>query len=334
MRCPILLRGRRGQRGAALLTAMVIVTLVATLAASMVWQQWRAVQVEAAERSRAQSYWVLGGALDWTRLILKEDLKGDIRSGNLTDHLGEPWAVPLAEARLSSFLAADKDASTDDGPEAFLSGVIIDEQARYNLRNLIDASGKQQQDEVLTLRLLCDYVGVSPTVAQVIAQGMGDSVSYTSGAASNNEASTAPLLPGSLEQLSWLGVDAGTIAKLRPYVTLLPQASPVNLNTASREVIAAVIPGLNLATADRLVQVRQRQPFKQLSDAQALLPNPNQALSSQRVDVRSRYFEVRGKLRLDDRIIEERSLVERTSSDVVALRRERVASVESARGKP
>ena len=45
---------RRRQRGAALLTAMVIVTLVATLAASMIWQQWRAVQIEAAERSRAQ----------------------------------------------------------------------------------------------------------------------------------------------------------------------------------------------------------------------------------------------------------------------------------------
>ena len=61
---------RRSQHGAALLTAMIIVTLVATLAASMVWQQWRAVQVEGAERARAQSAWILAGALDWARLIL------------------------------------------------------------------------------------------------------------------------------------------------------------------------------------------------------------------------------------------------------------------------
>ena len=61
------------QRGAALLTAMVIVTLVATLAAAMVWQQWRAVQVEAAERARMQAAWILAGALDWARLILRED---------------------------------------------------------------------------------------------------------------------------------------------------------------------------------------------------------------------------------------------------------------------
>src|SRR5258707_11956420 len=83
------------QRGAALLTAMIIVTLVATLAASMVWQQWRAVQVEVAERARLQSSWILSGALDWAKLILREDAK----TGG-ADHLGEPWAVPLAEARL------------------------------------------------------------------------------------------------------------------------------------------------------------------------------------------------------------------------------------------
>ena len=64
---------RSRQRGAALLTAMIIVALVATLAGSMVWQQWRAIQVEAAERARTQSAWILSGALDWARLILRED---------------------------------------------------------------------------------------------------------------------------------------------------------------------------------------------------------------------------------------------------------------------
>ena len=39
----------QSQRGAAILTAMLTVVLVATLAASALWQQWRAVEVEAAE---------------------------------------------------------------------------------------------------------------------------------------------------------------------------------------------------------------------------------------------------------------------------------------------
>ena len=100
---------------------MLTVTLVATLAASAMWQQWRAVEVETAERGRVQSAWILVGALDWSRLILASDG----RAGG-PDHLAEPWAIPLQEARLSTFLAADRnvaqvdDASTDT-TEAFLS---------------------------------------------------------------------------------------------------------------------------------------------------------------------------------------------------------------------
>ncbi len=44
--------GRRSQAGAALLLAMIILTLVGTLAAGMVWHQHRAIEVEAAERAR------------------------------------------------------------------------------------------------------------------------------------------------------------------------------------------------------------------------------------------------------------------------------------------
>jgi general secretion pathway protein K len=43
--------------------------------------------------------------------------------------------------------------------------------------------------------------------------------------------------------------------------------------------------------------------------------------------VRSSYFEVRGKLRLNDRALEERSIVQRSGIDVVTILRERVASV-------
>ena len=133
---------RHGQRGAALLMAMIIVTLVASLASAMVWQQWRSVQIETAERSRAQASWILTGALDWSELILREDARADRNKQNNGgsipyDGLDEPWATPLAEARLSTFLAADENY-TGDGPEAFLSGDITDAQSRFNLMNLIE----------------------------------------------------------------------------------------------------------------------------------------------------------------------------------------------------
>lgn len=303
------------QRGAALLMALIIVTLIVTLAGAMVWQQWRAVQVEAAERARTQSAWILTGALDWARLILREDVK----TGG-ADHLGEPWAVPLAEARLSTFLAADKD-NTDDAPDAFLSGVITDEQARYNLNNLVD-QGKIVPDELAALERLCQVVGVATDIATRIAEGVRDATAPpgTPGASAN-----AALLPHDVSQLAWFGVNAEALRRLEPYVTLLPVRTLVNANTAPREVLVAAIKGLDLASAERLVQVRQRSHFKSAADVLAQLPGLA-AGANPTVGAVSQFFEVRGRLRLNDRVLEQRSLVERRGVDVVLLRREQVAS--------
>ena len=309
---------QRAQRGAALLMAMIIVTLVVTLAGAMVWQQWRAVQVEAAERARTQSAWILTGALDWARLILREDA----RTGG-ADHLGEPWAVPLAEARLSTFLAADKD-NADDAPDAFLSGVISDEQARYNLTNLVD-QGKVVPDELAALERLCQAVGVATDVATRLAEGLRDaSAAPGAPAATGNPA----LLPRDVAQLTWLGVSAEALRRLQPYVTLLPIRTLVNANTAGREVLVAAIKGLDLASAERLIQVRQRSHFKAPSDVLAQVPGLANS-GNVAVGVTSNFFEVRGRLRLGDRTLEQRSLVERRGIDVVLLHKEQVASREA-----
>ena len=135
------------QRGAALLLAMLTVALVATIAAAATWQQWQAVETERAERQRAQAAWILNGALDWARLILREDARGNQTSGN-ADHLGEPWALPLAEARLSSFLAADRDNNADNVLQAFLSGEMLDQQSRLNLFNLVRVEGSGNSAQV------------------------------------------------------------------------------------------------------------------------------------------------------------------------------------------
>jgi general secretion pathway protein K len=296
------------QRGAALLTAMVIVTLVATLAGSMVWQQWRAVQVESAERARSQAAWILVGAMDWARLILKEDAK----TGRPTS-LGEPWATPFAEARLSTFLAADT-SHAEDAPEAFLSGAITDAQSRYNLTNLL-LDGKPVELEVQGLERLCQGLGLAADVATRIASAL---------AAAGAGGANAPLMPRSVAQLGWLGIDPDTVRLLAPYVTLLPEPAPVNVNTAPREVLAAAIKGLDLASAERLVQTRQRGAVKSLAEVQALLPS-QEPLNPRQLGTVSNFFEVHGRLRLLDRVLEERSLVQRKGRDVNVLQHERVS---------
>ena len=334
MIAPSRLDFRCRQRGAALLTAMIIVALVATLAGSMVWQQWRAIQVEAAERARTQSAWILSGALDWARLILREDAKNDQLHPPPRDHLGEPWAVPLAEARLSTFLAADKD-NTDDAPEAFLSGVITDAMARYNLLNLLDATGGIDKIELATLERLCTTVGVSADVATRIAVALRDAappVPPAPGASSPPPPpADPPLMPQSASQLGWLGIDAESLRLLEPYIILIPDTlrfpALVNVNTAPREVLVAVVDQLDLATAERIVQSRQRAPLKSVGDLTALAPNVPPA-NLNRLAFNSNYFQVRGRLRLGDVVLEQHSLVKRNGPTVVVLQRERVSTRE------
>lgn len=312
------------QRGAALLTAMIIVTLVSTLATAMVWQQWRAVQVEIAERARLQSSWILSGALDWARLILKEDAK----TGG-ADHLGEPWAVPLAEARLSTFLAADKN-NTEDAPEAFLSGVITDAQSRYNLRNLVNQN-KVVEVEVAGLRRLFSAANITPELADRIATGLRSALTPPDDSPNPAPAAPTPLMPQTVAQLAWLGIDAESIQRMMPFVVLLPIRTPVNMNTASREVMLAAIDDLDLGTAERLAQVRQRSPFKTPEDLRQNLPaTVLPKFKDERASIKSNFFEIRGRLRLVDRVLEETSLVERRGLEVVPLSRQRENSRESA----
>jgi len=305
--------GRRPrQRGAAILTAMIIVTIVSTLAAGMVWKQWRAVQVESAERARLQSAWILTGALDWARLILREDA----RTGG-ADHLGEPWAVPLAEARLSTFLAADRrNTLVGDGPEAFLSGSIVDAQSRFNLTNLLDQSDQVEAD-IQVLERLCEQLALPPSTARQIATALRRAHGID-----DSGGSDGPLSPRTVDQLAWLGISETAIAQLRPYVTMLPVRTPVNMNTAERELLGAVL-DIDLASAERLVRERQTSFFRSPANITTALGRTEGTPNPRLASVASAFYEVRGRLRLEDRIVEEWSLVERRGLQMRVIQRER-----------
>jgi len=313
----------RAQRGAALLAAMLTVTLVASFAATALWQQWRAVEIESAERSRVQAAWILTGALDWARLILREDA----RSGG-TDHLAEPWAVALQEARLSSFLAADKNSSASDSADnqldVFLSGQIEDMQSHLNVTNLINLTdvSKVSEPDLLSFARLFELLDLPQSELLTLAENLRLASDQRPG---NPSIALAPLMPQRLEQLAWLGLSASSIARLRPYVTVLPVRTPINLNTASVEVIYASIPGVQMAQAQGLVDERARSYFRTLNDAGRFIGELAGRISEGRHSVATRFFEVHARLRMERTLIEERSLLRRDGLDVKTLWRERAA---------
>ncbi|MFD0668648.1 type II secretion system minor pseudopilin GspK [Ramlibacter sp. MAHUQ-53] len=309
------------QRGAALLSAMLTVALVATLAAAGLWQQWRAVEVEGAERTRMQASWILTGALDWGRLILIEDAK----SGGV-DHLGEPWALPLQEARLSSFLAADRQAAPEGSvvDEAFLSGSITDLQSRLNVNDLVE-DGKPSEAGLRAFQRLFDVLGLPPTELEALQSNL-----LRSRAAGARDP-LAPLPALRMADLERLGLSPRTLQALAPHATLLPAKTTVNLNTASAQAIFAVIPGIGLADAQRMVTARQSAHFRNLSDALKLLDEGQGAVETPLAATASQFFEIRGRVRLDRAIVEERSVVQRQNTSVRTLWREASASTAPPR---
>lgn len=326
-------RGPAQARGAALLMAMIIVALVATLASAMVWQQWRTVQIETAERARSQASWILTGALDWSMLILREDANADRRKTGKPayDGLDEPWATPLAEARLSTFLAADENY-TGDGPEAFLSGDISDAQGRFNVLNLVlkkDSEEDWQIDStwVKALADLCESVGASRATATTLAEGLRDARNFGSANAKPNP----PVMPGRIDQLAWFGIDPAVLKRLEPFLSIIEPRpgnglmlgpdlpTPVNINTAPSEVIAAVL-GINPGEAGRLVQLRKNDAWQNITEAanQARVPPEKQSGLEKRISIKSAFFEVRGRMRIGDRVLEQKALVYRDTSKIPA----------------
>lgn len=311
------------QRGAALLTAMLLVALVATLATAMLWQQWRGVEVETAQRTRVQSAWILTGALDWARLILREDA----REGG-ADHLAEPWAVPLAAARLSTFLSADNAVAlvgeeNDTDLEAFLSGQIEDLQARLNVNNLLEGK-KLHAPSVAAWERLFKQLDLPQAELHDLTSGLlwvaGGEVA---GEPPAPRPENRPLQPQTLADLRWLGLSASSLARLQPFITLLPARTSVNLNTAAPEVLQASLPELEMAQARALVQARASHAMVNEADFHQLMNNPAIGFDANALGFTSRFFSVTGQLRLGASTVQEVSILQRDALDVKTLSRTR-----------
>jgi general secretion pathway protein K len=302
-------RPQQRERGAAILLAMLIVVLVATAAAGTLWRQAQVMEVEAAERDRAQAAWVLNGLLDWARIIVRED---DRPSGNNSnprrvDYLDEPWAKELKASSLAAFLALDKNNSggrdTQDLSQAFFSGRIEDQNSKFNLPDLLanDLNGFDSHYEAVFNRLCSllsipdaerDYfkaaylraarakVGRSTEdlpapIAQMLKRPAhsGDQASTDSGYKPDDA-----LFPMSLEQLAWLGSSTATLDHLRPYLviflpTRIDQArarQSININTADATMLKAAIEGCDDNCAQQIRQMSLSSSIKGFDSASQL----------------------------------------------------------------
>lgn len=305
------------QSGSAILTAMLTVTLVSALATSALWQQWKSVEQESAVRARMQAHWILNGALDWARLILREDAQH-----SSVDHLSEPWAVPLEEARLSTFLASTGEASavSTDVPEVFLSGHIVDLQSRLNVRNLVQngvVDGPSQLAFTRLFKLLRIPVAELSSVTEQLR--LAQAALKDPSNKSQNDALALP--PQDLDQLRWLGLSAASVDRLRPFVTLLPVATAVNLNTAPAEVLYAAVRNFEFPDAQRFVRLRNQKHLNSLAEATSISGVTGLQFNDSQHALGSRFFEVHCNLRSDEMMTQEISVLQRDGPQIQILSR-------------
>ena len=280
-----------GQRGSAVLMAMLIVAAVATLVAGAMWQQNALMRETAAEAAHAQARWLIRGAIDWAGVILREDART-----SSVDHKGEPWAVPLADTRLNE---------NDGRAPAYIAGFVQDEQAKFNLRNLAASGTTIERKELETLERLLGALGVNSALAEPIARRMQEALAAAA------ERKPALALASVEEALRVEGVDAQVMERLREFVTVLPERTIVNANTAAAEVLAAQVPGLGVSDARRLANSRDNAYFRDLAEVRARIAQAGVPANDAELAVATRYFSVEGMVTYGGARLRARALLKR-----------------------
>ncbi|MEI6738541.1 MAG: type II secretion system minor pseudopilin GspK, partial [Pseudomonadota bacterium] len=205
--------------------------------------------------------------------------------------LTQPWAEGLIARPIDTAIA---------------SGLMRDEQAKFNVNNLIDTNGKRRDVDAGVLVHLLTILKLDPGIANAIVDWLDadDDVSSPGGAENDYYWSQRPAWRApnraifSIDELRRVkGVNDKVFATLSPFITALPRPLPssgertkININTSSVEILQAV---LSTAAPDEISEIiRLRElPFTDATDIKTRRPRLSPTVVDTFLDVNSRYFE-------------------------------------------
>jgi general secretion pathway protein K len=339
---------RQRQQGVAIITALLLTTLSITIVASLFWQQQVQVRSMENQRLHLQTKWIQRGALDWARLVLRQD---GFDNQNYTT-LSAVWNTPLAETRLDQYI--ERERVEGEVFDATLSGRILDAEARFNLTNLSEGRVIDKRQLAIfkrLLRLLQLDSTLGDKVALAVASsgalppkplmgadappetigqpppGTSQDGGVTGGGAGDPNAQQGgqvqgvpvPLpsngaMPIAMTRVDDLlavpGFTPQMVDKLREFLIVLPERNLINVNTAPPEVLAALVEGMSLSEGQALASRRTQAYFRQNSDYEAQVFNTNRPEQGT-YDVTSEYFLVLSRIRLDRAALDAQALVNR-----------------------
>ena len=312
---------RRRQRGMALIIVMMLFAILATITAGILYRQDR-FRIRADNLLQWDKRYQYALAAEVVAVqALNDDLADDRRTNSLEDDCSqEHWAVELPPTPYE---------------DAVLSASIQDLQGRFNLNWLVTAGGEGfvRDDEARDmLKRLLQQILPDPSKALLLADEMTDWID------SNNIVDAAdgaedpsyrfrrtPNMPvaheSELRALHDFTVkDLFADPRYWGLFTALPVGTKLNVNTASPQVLDAVLGGVAGASAAKaVVALREDKPILKISDLMAQAPfealkaEQKEALSK-RLGVASEYFQVMVDIQVGDGVSRLVSRVQRLAA--------------------
>lgn len=300
------------QSGMAVISALLIVTVVAVIATQIIASQTQFTRTVQADQNRVQGTWLLRGALEQAEQLLWQS-----RLQDPLTRLDQQWAHGILVA-----------GASESQPTIELW--IEDEQGKFNLRNLV-RDGQVDLAEYASFERLCLSLRLNIAMSKRISQRVIDSYpqlpepvveestttnTFDSGrlTSPNTQRELRPARRPMLRVVDDLqdikGMNAQMLVLLRAHVTILPINTWINGNTARPEAIAAHIPDLSLRQAQSLLSERdQGRWFINRGDFVNRLQMPDTEVSSVKVGITSNWFRVHGQTRIGDRLITMQALL-------------------------
>ena len=271
-------RTYRKSHGAALVIAMLLTALGAAVAVQMIVPLSGWMEREYRARDTQASYTLADAATSWAITVLAADL----RLGPI-DHYGELWATPLPPTPVEG---------------GTIEGRITDLQSRFNLNNLAPRGVKSPANITLA-KALFTQAGVPINLVDTLADAI-DRDELTDDGQSERQRYGRALRNAPLARFSDLldvpGFTDAFVRNLAAAMIVLPEASPINANTASRALVAAAFPAASTDTIDKALLRRAQQPFSAAADLATLLGQPSQ---DGVFSTSSQYFAVEAVIRFE-----------------------------------
>ena len=234
------------QRGVALLTILLLVVSITIVAGSMLASQKIAIRRSGVVVTQDQLLQDIDAGKQLAVTIIRAD-----NQLNDTDSAQDIWAQSLPPYTLGSHS---------------ITVELRDEASRFNINNLYH-NGQVDSTALAIFQRLLLQLNLEPEIASAVLdwQDADNEVYKDGGDESSVYANTA--LPNqpfvSAAQLqSVRGVDAEVLATLRPYITAVPYYLPININTASPVLLAAL---MEQASTEQMQAVMTRRELQVLT---------------------------------------------------------------------